>query len=327
MKTKDGVDYENLHHGIFDLTLLEYLDLSENDLRRSPFFQFEIPPSIGNLVNLLGKRKCVNFILDGVHCLPTLLSNFTQRLISPSQVLNMASSGVGVMVPTEIGKLIKLEELTLSRNAFGNSYREDWWLDHDDDDEEHDDHAEEEEHDDHDNHSDLDSLNSAIDIPFLEASPCLPSELGQLNELKILSFESTSIGGKIPSTLGELTKLENLNLNYAGLTGQIPQELGQLKNVVRLQLGGNSLSGAIPPGIFHENIEDVLIPDNKLSSSLPTGIGNAVSFRNLWLGSNLFEGPVPSEIGNMTSLDQLYLYDNMLFSLPAAQYQEVVQGD
>ena len=75
----------------------------------------------------------------------------------------------------------------------------------------------------------------------------LPSELGNLTNLRNLYLYNNQLSGNIPPELGNLVHLVNLYLNLNQLAGGIPPELGNLINLKNLILFNNHLSGSIPP--------------------------------------------------------------------------------
>ena len=62
----------------------------------------------------------------------------------------------------------------------------------------------------------------------------IPSELGQLDELEVISLSLNKLSGTIPSEIGNLVKLEKLNLELNSLTGTVPSTLGRLANLGKL---------------------------------------------------------------------------------------------
>ncbi len=74
----------------------------------------------------------------------------------------------------------------------------------------------------------------------------IPSELGSLDSLQVLSLSANQLSGSIPSKLGNLTSLRELYLTNNQLTGSIPSELGSLTSLQQLHLGFNQLTGSIP---------------------------------------------------------------------------------
>ena len=79
-----------------------------------------------------------------------------------------------------------------------------------------------------------------------QLSGSVPSELGNLDNLRTLSLSDNQLSGSIPSELGNLANLGVLWLDVNQLSGSIPLELGNLANLYSLYLGDNELSGSIP---------------------------------------------------------------------------------
>ena len=77
----------------------------------------------------------------------------------------------------------------------------------------------------------------------------IPSELGDLANLRLLSLRDNQLTGEIPPELGSLANLEWLRLNNNQLTGEIPAELGRLTNLKELHLSGNQLTGCVPASL------------------------------------------------------------------------------
>ena len=62
-----------------------------------------------------------------------------------------------------------------------------------------------------------------------------------------LTAGQNKLYGTMPSELGLLTNLEVLSLANNRLTGTIPIELGALQSLTNLDLSGNSLTGNLDP--------------------------------------------------------------------------------
>ena len=133
----------------------------------------------------------------------------------------------------------------------------------------------------------------------------LPSELGDLANLKWLSLWSNGLTGVIPSELGDLVNLEQLSLRDNGLTGVIPPELGKLANLERLWLYNNGLTGVIPPELGDlASLEWLYLENNGLTGEIPPKLGDLASLERLYLGNNpdLF-GALP--LTNLIKLKEL----------------------
>ena len=88
-----------------------------------------------------------------------------------------------------------------------------------------------------------------------------------------LQLESNNLRGFIPTELGLLTKLSMLTLPRNFLSGTIPSELGLLEKLSYLDLGSNDLSGAIPSEIGNlAELGQLRLSFNVLSSEIPESV-------------------------------------------------------
>ena len=75
----------------------------------------------------------------------------------------------------------------------------------------------------------------------------IPAELGNLEDLTVLSISGNMLTGAIPAQLGELASLEELYLSHNQLSGAIPAELGALSVLEQLEIHNNPLlTGCVP---------------------------------------------------------------------------------
>ena len=141
----------------------------------------------------------------------------------------------------------------------------------------------------------------------------VPSELGSLSELEVLSILGNELTGAIPGELGRLVKLEHLSLSSNRLTGEIPPELAALSNLKWLDLGGSQLSGKIPPDIGKlSGLTFLFLAGNKLDGPIPPELGKLSNLEDLRLYENQLSGEVPAELATLSNLTLLLLYDNQL---------------
>ena len=80
-------------------------------------------------------------------------------------------------------------------------------------------------------------------------SGLIPSEIGNLTQLRKLSLESNKFNGIIPREIGALKNINDLTLSSNQLIGNIPSEIGGLKSLEHLALNSNTLSGYLPPDL------------------------------------------------------------------------------
>ncbi|WP_427158347.1 COR domain-containing protein [Aliinostoc sp. HNIBRCY26] len=145
-----------------------------------------------------------------------------------------------------------------------------------------------------------------------EGLKTLPSEIGQLTNLRSLNLQSNQLNS-LPPEFGQLVNLRSLNL-YGNRLSSLPSEFGQLVNLQSLSLSINQLS-SLPSEIGQlVNLQSLSLSVNKLSS-LPSEIGQLVNLQSLDLRRNQLSS-LPPEIGQLVNLQSLDLSSNQLRSLP-----------
>mmetsp|Transcript_44435 Transcript_44435/g.52049 ORF Transcript_44435/g.52049 Transcript_44435/m.52049 type:complete len:104 (-) Transcript_44435:258-569(-) len=87
----------------------------------------------------------------------------------------------------------------------------------------------------------------------------IPTEFGQLTELKELRMNANRIHGTIPTEIGKLTLMEKLILDYNRLSGTVPEELGLMKSLKEMTLYENdNLRGSVPNSICENAMEKIV---------------------------------------------------------------------
>ncbi|KAL7208651.1 hypothetical protein ACSBR1_030398 [Camellia fascicularis] len=151
-----------------------------------------------------------------------------------------------------------------------------------------------------------------------QISGSIPQQIGLLNSLNELSLYTNNLTGSIPSSIGNLGNLTLLYLYDNQLSGLIPQEIGMVRSLVDLELAMNNLIGSIPASIGNlGNLTTLYLHSNQLSGSIPQEVGMLRSLVELDLSMNNITGSIPATIGNLSNLANLYLHHNKLFgSIP-----------
>ena len=192
-------------------------------------------------------------------------------------------------MPTDIGKLAKLEFLTISTYINGTIPASIGQL------------------------TNLTTLN--LNTGNLTGN--IPSEIGNLKNLEDLDLHNNKLTGSIPASIGNLRQLTKLDLSENQLTGAFTPEITQLTKLTALFLNNNKLTGSLPQDIgSFAPLQYIRLYNNQLSGAIPASIGNLNLFhKELDLSSNQFTS-LPHEIGSMTNLVELNISNILLTSLP-----------
>ncbi len=104
--------------------------------------------------------------------------------------------------------------------------------------------------------TDADGRVLHLDLGFNELNGVLPPEIGGLSNLQTLDLATAARGltGPIPSELGQLRQLRHLRLAHNGLVGPIPPEIGSMSSLRLLELANNHLTGTIPPELTTHHV-------------------------------------------------------------------------
>ncbi len=140
------------------------------------------------------------------------------KMINPSGIPNN-----GYPIPSEIGNLKKLKNLTLWTYTVSGTIPKSIYK--------------------------IQSLEELVLAYIPLSSWTIPSEISNLKNLKELSLPGCNLTGKIPDWIGQITGLEVLNLSSNKLSGSVPASIGSLINLKELDLSSNSLSGSIPTAV------------------------------------------------------------------------------
>ena len=148
----------------------------------------------------------------------------------------------------------------------------------------------------------------------------IPSEIGNLSELKTLALWENHLTGEIPPQLGKLSKLRALFLDSNQLTGEIPRQIGQLQSLNEFWLNGNQISGEIPASMGQlTQLTSLFLNNNLLAGTIPAELGQLQNLGVLNVGNNRLTGVIPEELGQQSKLEELLINDNQLTGeLPSA---------
>lgn len=156
----------------------------------------------------------------------------------------------------------------------------------------------------------LDEL-TVLTVETTDLGDSLPSSIGNLKKLKHLTIDGKKFRGRLPTSLGNLAALESLTLKNTEFYGKIPATIGQLQALKTLKLHGNNFSGQLPTSLGNlTNLERLDLSENTFSGSLPVTIGNMAQLSAVDLSYNRFSGTLPDSLGNLSKLQTLNLEKN-----------------
>ncbi|KAH0683671.1 hypothetical protein KY290_022294 [Solanum tuberosum] len=160
----------------------------------------------------------------------------------------------------------------------------------------------------------------------------IPRSLSNCSSFKWVRFNNNSFIGNLSEAFGIYPELQfidlrdnnfheignvqgllGLDLSSNHLLGQIPKEFGRLTSLVRLSVQNNNIFGNISEELGSlTKLESLDLSDNRLNGSIPTWIGDFVRLFQLNLSNNKFGQKIPKEIGRITHLTVLDLSHNLL---------------
>ncbi|THF94358.1 hypothetical protein TEA_029902 [Camellia sinensis var. sinensis] len=307
------------------LQRLQMLSLSNNSITG------EIPTNISACHNLFTLELSLNKLAGKIHMeLGSLskLEKFSFRRnnlvgevpstfgnLSSLQKLIAAGNGISGNIPDALGRLTNLQVLALEVNRLVGTLPYSIF-----------------------NLSSMVALNVAVN----QLRGRLPSDLGvTFTNLEFLGLTENLFTGYIPISISNASKIQRLCIDGNKFTGKVPPleklhdlqwlcfsdnqlgtgEVGDLSflssltnatNLVSVGLRNNSFGGKLPESVsnFPMNLNKLMLYNNKIFGSIPTGIGNLVKLQQIELWENQFTGNIPTDIGKLQELQILRLSNN-----------------
>ncbi|CAI0552251.1 unnamed protein product [Linum tenue] len=260
------------------LSNLEVIRIVRNDLTGP------IPASLGNLTKLYTFAAAYNNLIGPIPETVGRLSSLSNFVVG---VNNLNGT-----IPPSLYNLSSITILTLMYNQFQGRIPEDIGFT-------------------------LPNLRSyGISLNWMSGP--IPSSLCNASRLFDLDMNKNSFSGSVPVCFGSLPELLYLHMgtNNLGTNSSDDFEfVTGLTNCSQLQelgVGLNNLGGSFPDSVGNLSIQLVLliISDNWITGSIPSGLENLVNLNMVDLSLNLFTGRIPSYFGNFSNLQGLQLQGN-----------------
>ncbi|XP_069150451.1 LRR receptor-like serine/threonine-protein kinase FLS2 [Solanum lycopersicum] len=161
----------------------------------------------------------------------------------------------------------------------------------------------------------------------------IPDEIGDLTNLRLLSFRGNHFTGLVPASIFNISRLQIVDLSINALSGELPttgsggmhrrslissslkmicKEIFQVSLVSCMNWPGlsfeyNRISGAIPSSLFNiSSLQILKARHNYLNGHLPYDLGTWLpNLQEIFLSHNQFSGDLPSAICNASKLENL----------------------
>lgn len=230
--------------------------------------------------------------------------------------INLASSSLSGVLPSDLSSLSQLQTLSLQQNSLsgavpsfsGLAFLKSVYLDGN-------------------NFTSVssDAFKGLTNLQMLSLSDNLalapwpiPAELSDSTSLVTLYADNANIAGPIPDFLGSLPSLQDLRLSYNNLTGNLPSSFGGstiqnlwlnnqatglsgtinvlagMTQLAQVWLQKNQFTGLIPDLSKCSTLFDLQLRDNQFTGVVPASLLALPSLKNVSLDNNKLQGPVPS---------------------------------
>ena len=159
-----------------------------------------------------------------------------------------------------------------------------------------------------------DNIITSFNIQTFTSPQEVPTVIGMLSKLEILTIDGANTVGTLPSEVFLLHGLKQMTIS-SSLEGTLPSEIGDLRSLEILEIRGNSFDGQIPTelGLLRRLTRlDITNHEYFMEGSIPSEIGNLLSLETLYMSGNSLRGTLPAELFSLVSLEDLNLSRNGL---------------
>ncbi|KAI3836623.1 hypothetical protein MKW92_014971 [Papaver armeniacum] len=137
----------------------------------------------------------------------------------------------------------------------------------------------------------------------------------QWPKLKTLSVAATKvIGSNIPFSISNAPMLVSLSLSGCSIQGSLPHSIYNLSRLQFLELSDNNITGYIHSSISNlKYLNHLDLSYNNFQGSIPKSICEISPLRILMLNNNNITGTIPSCISKLQNLGVFHVYANSFF--------------
>ncbi|KAL4273124.1 hypothetical protein GQ457_13G029510 [Hibiscus cannabinus] len=124
---------------------------------------------------------------------------------------------------------------------------------------------------------------------------------------------STSSQGSPTAAICNMSKLRYFDASYNNLSGLIPNCLDNMSALTLLNLQGNNFSGALPEFSKANQLQFLIVSDNRLERKLPRSLAKCTQLEYLDVGDNMIHDAFPFWLEELTALTVLILRKNKFY--------------
>ena len=156
----------------------------------------------------------------------------------------------------------------------------------------------------------------AMEDNFIVTTTGLPTEFGVLSNLYYLQISYNLFQGEFTEEVfAGMPKLQHLEFESNYISGDFPSSLGLLSDLQFIYARSNELNISLDRMTTtnnYPNIFSLWIDNNKVTTTIPTQIGQFVGLASFSMTNATAAGPIPTEMGLLTDLQRVWLYNNQL---------------
>lgn len=167
----------------------------------------------------------------------------------------------------------------------------------------------------------------AMEDNFIVTSTGLPTEFGMLSNLYYLQISYNLLQGEFTEEVfAGMPKLQHFEFESNYISGDFPSSLGLLSDLQFIYARSNELTislDSMTTTDAYPSIFSLWIDNNKVTTTIPTQIGQFVGLASFSMTNATATGPIPTEMGLLTDLQRVWLYNNQLNGSIPAEFEQL----